>query len=290
MPERRNYLLGFGERLTAQVEIGGGGGPKKPPYSFEEAQRRLQPMLANAASLFDALPEKACPNGEAVASVTLHPEYYAKSYYPSGFLRPAGLRVVGSRARTVRPDKRSRGREPEEAVTTELFVAGSRSSFHRLADQVPRWRQDSAGARQLPAIERVSAFEARHRIRRLTKGRRALPLEVVLHASERPPIASSSRRSRHTFRISVSFRISSASSSPAGSASCACWRPGNRPVKPPVSPSCVSCGRCRGCAPPTRSCAASLRQSGASNCRNEMYSTRICGSRSSMGGCRRRVH
>ena len=186
MPEKRNYLLGFGERLTAQVEIGGGGGPKKPPYSFEEAQRRLEPMLANAASAFDALPEKACPNGEAVASVTLHPEYYAKSYYPSGFLRSAGLRAVGSRARTVRPDKRSRGREPEEAVTTELFVAGSRSSFHRLADQVPRWRQDSAGARHLPAIERVSAFEAQHRIRRLTKSPRALPLEVVLHASERP--------------------------------------------------------------------------------------------------------
>ena len=143
MPEKRTYLLGFGERLTAQVEIGGGGGPKVPPYSFEEAQRRLGPMLASVASAFDALPEKACPNGEAVASVTLHPEYYAKSYYPSGFLRSAGLRAVGSRARTVRPEKRSRGREPEEAVTTELFVAGSRSSFHRLADQVPGWRQDS---------------------------------------------------------------------------------------------------------------------------------------------------
>ena len=54
MPEKRNYLLGFGERLTAQVEIGGGGGPKLPPYSFEEAQRRLGPMLASAASAFDA--------------------------------------------------------------------------------------------------------------------------------------------------------------------------------------------------------------------------------------------
>ena len=186
MPEKRNYLLGFGERLTAQVEIGGGGGPKVPPYSFEEARRRLAPMLANAASAFDALPEKACPNGEAVASVTLHPEYFAKSHYPSGFLRSGGLRTVGSRARTVRPEKRSRGREPEDAVTTELFVAGSRSSFHRLADQVPRWRQDSTGARHLPAIERVAAIEVEDRIRPLTNDRRALPLEVVLHASEMP--------------------------------------------------------------------------------------------------------
>ena len=186
MPEKRNYLLGYGERLTAPVEISMGGGPKTPPYSFEEARRRLAPMLASAALAFDGLPDKACPNGEAVASITLHPEYYAKSHFPAAFLRSGGLRAVGSRARRVRPDKRSLDREPEEAMTTELFVAGSRSSFHRLANEVPRWRQDSTAARHLPAIEQVSAIEAEERIRPLTKGREMLPLEVVLHASERP--------------------------------------------------------------------------------------------------------
>ena len=186
MPEKRNYLLGYGERLTAPVDIASGGGPKTPPYSFEEARRRLAPMLASAALAFDELPDKACPNGEAVASITLHPEYYAKSHFPGGFLRSGGLRAVGSRARTVRPDKRSRDREPEEAVTTELFVAGSRSSFHRLADEVPRWRRDSPGARHIPAIEQVSAIEAVTRMRPLPPGREMLPLEVVLHASERP--------------------------------------------------------------------------------------------------------
>ena len=185
MPEKRNYLLGYGERLTVPVEIAAGGGPKAPPYSFEEARGRLAPMLASAASAFDALPEQACPNGEAVASVTLHPEYYAKSHFPAGFLRAGGLRAVGSRARKVQPEKRSRNREPEEAVTTELFVAGRRSSFRRLSDEVPRWTKDSAGSGHLQAIERVSAFEAEERIRPLTKGREVLPLKVVLHASER---------------------------------------------------------------------------------------------------------
>ena len=186
MPEKRNYLLGYGERLTAPVDIVSGGGPKTSPYSFEEARRRLAPMLASAALAFDGLPDKACPNGEAVASITLHPEYYAKSHFPAGFLRSGGLRAVGSRARRVRPDKRSHDREPEEAVTTELFVAGSRSSFHRLAEEVPRWRLDSTGGRHLPAIEQVSAVKAEERMRPLTKGREMLPLEVVLHASERP--------------------------------------------------------------------------------------------------------
>ncbi len=186
MPEKRNYLLGYGERLTAPVDIGSGGGPKTPPYSFDEARRRLTPMLAEAALAFDRLPDNACPNGEAVASIMLHPEYYAKSHFPAGFLRAGALRAIGSRARTVRPDKRSRGREPKEAVTTELFVAGTRSSFRRLADRVPRWNPDSAGARHLPAIEQVSAIEAKERMRPLTTDRETLPLEIVLHASERP--------------------------------------------------------------------------------------------------------
>ena len=184
MPEKRNYLLGYGERLTAPVEITGGGAPKEPPYSFEEARTRIAPMLENAATALDTLPENACPHGEAVASITLHPEYYAKSYFPRGFLSAAGLRHVGSRARKVQPEKRSRGREPEEAVTTELFVAGTRSSFHQLADQVPSWTSDFAAAKHLLAIERVSAIEVEERIRPLTTGEGKLPLEVVLHASE----------------------------------------------------------------------------------------------------------
>ena len=184
MPEKRNYLLGYGERLTAPVEITGGGGEKKPPYSFEEARTRLVPMLQSAAVSIETLPEKACPGGQAVAAVTLHPEYYAKSHYPAGFLREAGLRTVGSRAKTVTPEQRSRGREPKAAVTTELFVAGPRDSFHRLADQVPSWQPDSPAAKQLTAIEKVSALEAEERMRPLTKAKGKHPLEIVLHASE----------------------------------------------------------------------------------------------------------
>lgn len=184
MPEKRNYLLGYGERLTAPVEISGGGGEKKPPYSFEEARARLVPMLQGAAAALEALPENACPNGQAVASLTLHPEYYAKSHYPAGLLREAGLRTVGSKAKTITPEQRSRGREPKQTVTTELFVAGPRDSFHRLANQMPSWEADASAAKQLTAIETVSAIQAEERMRPLKKGKGKLPLEIVLHASE----------------------------------------------------------------------------------------------------------
>ena len=178
----------------------------------------------------------------------LHPEYYAKSYFPAGFLRSGDLRAVGSRARRVRPEKRSRGREPEEAVTTELLVAGRRSSFHQLADEVPRWAQGSTPARHLPAIERISAFQAEERIRSLTKGQEVMPLEVVLHASEKP----------HDRFILAAFEIylEDLGLEPdlkriffAGNLCfCACVRPSNRRMTLLAFRFFVCCGKCRSCA------------------------------------------
>ena len=185
MPDRPDYLLGLGERLAAPIGTRSGGAPKRAPYGFEEARRRLTTMLATTTKELDALPESACPGGEAVASVTLHPEYCAESHFPAKILRAAELRVVGSRPRRIRPERRSRGRKPEEAPTTLLFVAGRRSSFRRIAEETPCLDAEDAVSGDLPAIESVSALTARERIRRL-RGEGTLPLEVVLHASEEP--------------------------------------------------------------------------------------------------------
>ncbi len=184
MAQKRNYLLGYGERLTTDVKISAGGGEKVPPYSFAEARSRLTPMLKKMTEELVALPEKTCPNDQAVASLTLHPEYYAKSYFPGTLLQHAGLRAVGSRAVKVTPQKRSRDRNPEESVTTEFFIAGPRSSFFRFAEALPNWTPLEYGANQLPAIETVSIFESEQRIRPLRQGEGEIPLEIVLHAGE----------------------------------------------------------------------------------------------------------
>ena len=185
MPDR-NYLLGYGERLTVPIEIRRGGAPKKAPYTFLQARERLAPMLASTAGALETLPTNACPGGEAVAALTLHPEYFAKSHYPGKLLKRAELRAVGSRPRRVTPDRRSRGRKPEDALSTQLFVAGQRSSFREIAQEASEWKPDSTVSRDLPAIERVSPFTAAERIRPLPDGDEPLAVEVVLHASEAP--------------------------------------------------------------------------------------------------------
>jgi len=183
MAKRPNYLLGYGERLTEPVEIRSGGGDKLPPYSFEEARNRLAGMLQNTVRELRALPESACPNGQTVASFTLHPEYFAKSYFPGGLLYETGLRAVGSKSRSIKPQKRSRGRDPEEAVTTQLFVAGNRSAFARFAESLPTWSMSKPASKQLPAIEEIAAVPPEARVKRLPH-QDEVPLEVVLHASE----------------------------------------------------------------------------------------------------------
>lgn len=155
MTGRLNHLLGCGERLTSPVEISPGG-HRASPYGIEEARDRLAPMVQRVASALAALPEKASPDGEVVASVTLHPEYYATSHFPSSVLRAAGLRAVGSRTCRLMPERCSRDREPEKTATTEYFVAGARLSFSRLSDQLRNWTSDSPGSSQFPAIKRVS--------------------------------------------------------------------------------------------------------------------------------------
>ena len=79
---KRNFLLGKGERLIEDVVGVRGGGPKQHPYSFDEARTRLAPRIAQVVEAIDRLPDNACPDDKVVATVTLNPEYIAKSYYP----------------------------------------------------------------------------------------------------------------------------------------------------------------------------------------------------------------
>src|ERR1043166_9313239 len=108
MPDKINFLLGHGERLTEQISAPPTNPEKLQPYSFEEAKERLIPMLRASATAMTNLPPLACPNDEAVAILRIHPEFIAKSYFPGRLLRDVGLEAIGSRpARTI-PSKWTR--------------------------------------------------------------------------------------------------------------------------------------------------------------------------------------
>lgn len=181
---KQNFLLGRGERLTSDVTVRGGGGEKEAPYTFSEAKGRLMPMLNQAVKDVDRLPDDACPNDQAVVSLILNPEYIAKSYFPAGLLRDIGLEIVGSRPRKVKPEKRSRDREPVDTITTELFARGPRSALRAWNESLLGWNVDRRSADELGSIEAIAVSSARDKIKGSLPDNGRLSMEVVLHAGE----------------------------------------------------------------------------------------------------------
>ncbi|MCK7615003.1 S8 family peptidase [Roseibium sediminicola] len=180
----RNYLLGRGERLAENVIVKSGAPDKHAPYSFYEARERLRPMLQTTVAAVDALPDAACPDDQAVVSLTLNPEYIAKSYFPVELLKNAGLEAIGSKPRRITPEKKSKGREPEPAVTTELFVMGTRQAFRSWQSSLPTLAQGTRQAEDLVTIEEITAPSPSDKIKGVLPPDGIATFEVVLHANQ----------------------------------------------------------------------------------------------------------
>ena len=181
---KTNFLLGKGERLTEDVVVRSGGGPKAQPYTFQRARTRLTPMLDQTIRQIRSLPPEACPQGKAVAAVILHPEFIAKSYFPAELFRQTGLTPVGSKPRRVMPEQRSKGRPPEDALTTELFVMGVRDDFERWRASLGNWVEGSLVARDLMTVEAIAPQAVQDKIKGIVPEKGTTVFEVVLHAEQ----------------------------------------------------------------------------------------------------------
>jgi Subtilase family len=192
MAETRNYLLGFGERLTEKIAPVKRPVTKADPYQFTEARDRLAPRISMVVREIDSLPGLACPQDECVAAVTLHPAYIAKSFFPLGLFRAVGLEPVGSRPRQIVPEKgakkptaaqKKEGLQPLSA-TADLFVVGKRQAFRRWSQSVKSWQPTREGADELIRVEDVRFVAPAERIKPMRSDTDAPLLEVVLHRSD----------------------------------------------------------------------------------------------------------
>lgn len=182
MPDK-NFLIGYGERLTRRIPAIKGGGAKSHPRTFAAAKQLLIPQVQQTALELKALPDLAKPNDEAVALVTLHPAYLAKSYFPTRLLEHLGLKALGTRPRQIVPHG---SKKKEMQPTTQLYVAGNERSFHYWGRRLPTWEADMPGVDQLIEIERVAPVSIEDRLKPITSKRAEPYLEIVLHASPNP--------------------------------------------------------------------------------------------------------
>ncbi|MBU8546362.1 MULTISPECIES: S8 family peptidase [Roseomonadaceae] len=141
-------------------------------------------MLDTANAAFDRIPPEARPDDEVVGAVTLNPEYIAKSYYPHGLLKAVGLAAIGSKPLIIKPEKKSKDREPEEALTTQLFVMGKRAAFRNWGSLLPLWSEGMEEAADLVSIEEISAPTPSEKIKGKMPRKGIITYEVVLHTDE----------------------------------------------------------------------------------------------------------
>jgi len=184
------FLIGNGERLTEDAKFITGPKPsKEPAYSVSEAAARLAPRLIRTVQSIESLPEMARPRGEAVALVTLHPEFLAKTQFPGALFAGVGLRAIGSRARKITPEKWTPKHKPvsDQPETIELYVAGSSNSYKRWSEGLTLGGGYLRGTEDLPRIEDIRSLDSldnQGRIRLPANKANNLLLEASIHLPE----------------------------------------------------------------------------------------------------------
>lgn len=182
---KNNLLLGNGQALVGPTHWPNPPNNKGEVYTIDESRARLHPQLELFTASGAKVPRGAAPRGEVVGRLLVHPQYMAKSYMPTGVLRLAGLRHIGTRSASISPVKRTRVKNADQPMlTAELLVAGSVASFNRF-DQL-LMQSSAVGVQQsMGRIESIALMSAQDRVRRLTPlSDGSVMLEVVLHASD----------------------------------------------------------------------------------------------------------
>lgn len=176
----KNLLIGYGETLTQDVVVNPGGGDKKHPYTLEQARRRLSAQLERTLGHIETIPDEVCANNEVVTKITLHPAYFAKSYYPNNLFRALNLTAVGSKAVTITPDRWATENHGEVASTTCLYVSGEKGSFSEFLNSLGQIDLPKGYVDDLIKIEGIDYFAGAEKIKQIGDEAK-LNLEVVLH-------------------------------------------------------------------------------------------------------------
>lgn len=131
--EVRRPLLGGGERLELDVELGSGSGPKFHPHSVDEARQLLAPQLASLREGVESTPVEL--RGERVVfEAKVLPNYLANTYFPKALFEAAGLVPVGARGDIGTYETASK--PPEDRQTKVYLLAGDEQSITRMSEIV----------------------------------------------------------------------------------------------------------------------------------------------------------
>lgn len=174
------FVIGKGELMAYGIDAPKKKPGKTHPYTLKQAKRDVIPQIESTVSALDALAPATLPNEIAVAKLTLHPAYVAKSYFPTGLLRKAELVSLGSKAVRIRPRKPATKTSSVESDTIQLFVAGTREAFRKFPELARDLTDQDRLSEEFREIELLSSMDASDRIV-LASPSASSTFEVALH-------------------------------------------------------------------------------------------------------------
>lgn len=180
----KNVIIGYGETLTDTVDIKTGGGDKNHPYSESESRQRFVKDLGQTLSQLDSKPEIECANGEVVVKFIQHPAYLAKTYYPKRLFQKYGMHDIGSKPVMVRPEKWATKKHPEQAVSSCIYVSGTKAEYRKLMSDVENGNIDGTTLNSIRTFENIENVDRKEKIKAIHEESDVLRLEVVIHASK----------------------------------------------------------------------------------------------------------
>ncbi|PZP29166.1 MAG: hypothetical protein DI594_17760 [Shewanella oneidensis] len=181
--KKKNVLIANGHELIGQLSWPSGGGPKWLPYTINDVRQVLHNQIQSIVTTANSTPPIFAPRGEVIAKVILHPAFLAKSYFPAGVLRDAGLSIVGSCPVKIIPRK-TRDDEPKTQETASIFVSGTANDFAAMDTRLLSLNTAANKQEQYARIELISIYSVEEKIRTNPDTKWQDYVHVTIHATE----------------------------------------------------------------------------------------------------------
>ncbi|RKS14288.1 S8 family peptidase [Flavobacterium sp. 120] len=181
----RRPILYNGEVYSHAVTKKSGFGEKSIPYTYEDAKDNLLRDISTTRSIIKKLPDSLRMPNEIILSFVVHPEFTAKSYYPTSLFdnngtEKFGIQEIGSR---VWRSKKDNSQNSDKNNSKMYFVRATEGSLERLENHLNS-RVSSLTKGFQDDIRKISSFgllESDDQILGVSSDWSGGKLEAVLH-------------------------------------------------------------------------------------------------------------
>ena len=167
-------ILANGEKLAREITKGKSGGPKKLPYTYEEAKKRLTNDINNISNEIKAHSELYLEN-ELIINIRMAENFIAKSYIPNIFNKKESMEFVGARIYNRKVI------ENKEIKSKLYFVKCSKDNLDWFMNDLNIDNFNESQIKQLRSIEKVDILNAEEKTLGFDEKKDEYEVEIVLH-------------------------------------------------------------------------------------------------------------